>query len=397
MINIEVYANFNTEYNLIGYLDINNERGHIASSFSFSDEFLKNKKLQFVIDPEIAYYNGPQWTQNKTGLFKIFEDTCPDRWGRKLIDRREKKYAEVEKRAIKNLNEIDYMLGVNDECRIGCFRYKYKGEKDFLPYDDEVEVPPITSLRELEDASFSFEKNDDNNEWLKQLVVQGSSLGGARPKANVKDEKGVLYIAKFPSINDEVDMGLLEKSAVDLAKICGINVPDTMIKKISDKGSIFLAKRFDRVYKDNEVKRLFYMSAMTALNKNDGDTASYLDIVSFIRENSSSVNKDLEELYKRLIFNILIHNTDDHLRNYAFICIDNKLTLSPAYDLTPNIYNPTNLSLNIDEYNSDLSLDLALSTCKYYGLDNDKAKGIIDNMKNIVKTNATQFFKKYII
>lgn len=356
MINIEVYENFNKEYSLMGYLDINNERGHIASSFTFSDRFLKEKKLQFAIDPEIAYYNGPQWTQSKTGLFKIFEDTCPDRWGRRLIDKREKIYAEKEKRAIKSFNEIDYMLGVNDECRIGSFRYKIKGDNGFLPYDDAIEVPPITSLRELEDASISFEKNDDDSKWLKQLVFQGSSLGGARPKANIKDEKGVLYIAKFPSINDEVDMGLLEKSAVDLAKKCGINVPDTMVKKISDKGHIFLSKRFDRVYDNGKVKRVFYMSAMTALNKNDGDIASYLDIVSFIRENSSSVNEDLEELFRRLIFNILIKNTDDHLRNFAFICIDNKLKLSPAYDLTPNIYNPTHLSLNIDEYNSDLSL-----------------------------------------
>lgn len=382
---IEVYENFSGQYMLMGEIIVNNSRGNLNTSFTFNEEFLKRNKLKFKIDPNLNYFNGPQWAISKTGLFKIFEDTCPDRWGRRLIDKKEKINAEKENRKIKTLDEIDYMLNINDESRMGSFKYKIKGEDNFIPKKDNMDIPPITSLRALEDASFAFEKNDDESKWLKQLVMQGSSLGGARPKASVKDEKGELYIAKFPSINDEEDMGLLEKWAVDLAKTCGINVPYTMVKKITNKGHIFLSKRYDREYVNGNVNRLFYMSMMTALDKNDGDKASYLDIVSFIRENCVDVKKELLELYKRLIFNILIKNTDDHLRNHAFILKDGKLTLSPAYDLTPNIYGGSNLSLNIDEENSDMSLDLALSTAKYYGFNNHEAKSIISEMEEKVK------------
>lgn len=285
------------------------------------------------------------------------------------------------------------MLGVNDFTRMGALRFKKKLNGDFLSKDENF-VPPLASVRELEDASIQLE-NDENlqiEKNLKQLLMPGSSLGGARPKANVIDLDNNLWIAKFPSKNDGYDVEAFEKVSYDLANLCKINVSESMIEKYNTKGSTFLCKRFDR----NKQERIHFASAMTLLAKSDGEQASYLDLVDFIVSNCKNVKDNLEQLFRRLVFNIIISNYDDHLRNHGFILSSGEWELSPMYDINPVYYND-HLSLNIDMLNNNADLDLALSTCKYYKLSSDEAKKIIDETKIIVKDNWYDLCKKYSI
>ena len=232
---------------------------------------------------------------------------------------------------------------------MGGLRFKTVESENYLSDDKELATPPWTTLRQLESASLAFEKNDDGMEekWLKQLVAPGSSLGGARPKASVLAPDGSLWIAKFPSKNDEINVGAWEMVVHDLAVLCQFNVPEAKLENFSKIGSTFLTKRFDRVGN----KRIHFVSAMTLLGKNDGanaaDGSSYLDIASLIRQNSETPKKDLFELWRRIVFNMAVSNTDDHLRNHGFLMGKEGWRLSPLYDVNPNIYGDT-LSLNVD-------------------------------------------------
>lgn len=218
------------------------------------------------------------------------------------------------------------------------------------------------------------------------MLAPGSSLGGARPKATVKDVDGSLWIAKFPSKNDEYDIGAWEKTVLDLAKLCNLNVPETKLMKFSKLGSTFLVKRFDRVLK----KRIHFMSAMTALGKKDGDSAtggvSYLDIAAFISANGANPKADLTELWKRIVFNIAVSNTDDHLRNHGFILTEEGWRLSPLYDVNPNL-DRDSLSLNITENDNALSVDLAIEVAEHFGIDKNIATDMADEILSVVRDN----------
>ena len=254
----------------------------------------------------------------------------------------------------------------------------------------------MATLRSFEEASRQFERDDNylNDKWLKQLLKPGSSLGGARPKATVEDKQGNLWIAKFPSKNDEYDVGAWEKVVHDLAKLCGLNVPESKVEKFSKDGSTFLVKRFDR---DGE-KRIYFASAMTMLGKNDGasseDGSSYIDIVDFIRAYGSSPKDDLIELFKRIIFSMAVSNTDDHLRNHGFILNDKGWKLSPLYDVNPVPYGDV-LSLNIDSYDNSISIDLAISSACYYDIKEFDAEVYADEILTMVKNNWEQLAKKH--
>lgn len=260
-------------------------------------------------------------------------------------------------------------LGVYDEARMGGLRFKTDSEGAFLSNDKEYATPPWTSLRELEQASYAFENDDTGLEekWLKQLIAPGSSLGGARPKASVMAPDGSLWIAKFPSKHDDFNSGAWEMVAHDLAMKCGLNVPEAKVEKFSKLGTTFLVKRFDRV----GAQRIHFSSAMTMLGKKDGanatDGSSYLEIVSFLKADGAKPKRDLEELWKRIVFSMAVSNTDDHFRNHGFILSDEGWELSPLYDVNPDIYGEY-LSLNVDADNSSIDFELAVQAAPYYGI-----------------------------
>ncbi|MBK5200098.1 MAG: type II toxin-antitoxin system HipA family toxin [Spirochaetaceae bacterium] len=378
----------------MGTLFVNDSRGSELFSFSYTTDWLEriqdNVQI-FQFDPELFLYKGRQYPTTGNNLFGIFTDSIPDRWGRLLMKRREVINAQKEHRPIQKLTDSDFLLGVHDFTRMGALRFKLSQEGPFLSYDKELTQPPLTTLKTLEQASLNFEKNQDikqEEKWLNQLLVPGSSLGGARPKATVEDTQGALWIAKFPSKNDFFDTGAWEKTAHRLAQLCAINVPEAQLKKFSSVGSTFLVKRFDRTYPQG--RRIHFVSAMTLLNKQDGasatDGTSYLDIVQFIQERGSQPKKDLEELWKRIVFNITISNTDDHLRNHGFLLTPTGWRLSPMYDVNPNPEGQ-GLSLNINEYDNSLSIPLALDAAQYFHLEQKRASEIADFICTTVHEN----------
>lgn len=383
-----VYDDFSFDQPLLmGYLYVGFIKGSESYSFEFSKEWLKKTELTISLDPYLLPYSGRQYSPNKN-IFGLFADSSPDRWGRLLMNKRERLLATKEGRKPSKLHDIDYLLGVYDETRMGGIRLKTEPEGPFLSNDKETATPPWTTLRTLEEASRNFEKDENglSERWLNQLIKPGSSLGGARPKATVVDTEGQLWIAKFPSKNDENDTGAWEMVVHDLAALCGLKVPEAKLDKFSSLGSTYLVKRFDREKK----KRIHVASAMTLLGKIDGassvDGTSYLDIAAFLKSYGAEPKKDLEELWKRIVFNMAVTNTDDHLRNHAFILRKKGWTLSPLYDVNPVPYGDE-LSLNVNEENNSISIDLAIQTATKFGLTRDDAESHAKEILTIVREN----------
>lgn len=358
-------------------------------SFEYDQDWLNNSFYSFL-DPDLKLYKGNQFLTNEKPNFGIFLDSSPDRWGRLLMRRRESILSRKENRKEKLLLESDYLLGVFDEYRMGGIRFKENLNSDFMNNDRKLASPPWSSLRELEYASSKVEnenfiEDDEYLKWLNMLISPGSSLGGARPKASVLDKKNHLWIAKFPSNNDIKDIGAWEMVANELALNSGLNVAEGMLLKFSSKHHTFLTKRFDRT--ENQ-ERIHFASAMTLLGYTDGknheDGISYLELAEFLIQNGANIKNDLEELWKRIVFNICIKNTDDHLRNHGFLLTNKGWIISPAYDINP-IETGTGLKLNISENDNSLDLGLALDVVDYFYLNQNKAKQIILDIKNKVK------------
>ncbi len=377
---IYVYAGW-LENELIGVLHCNISNGNETVSFEYSSKWL-SEHSSMILDPTIPQVRYRSYSADKQ-LFGAFEDSCPDRWGRKLIERREALHAIDEKRSPKKFLESDYLLGIQDNYRIGGFRFKTEPDGDYLSNYD-LPVPPITAIRELEQISLGYEKDTDDR-WVEQLVAPGSSLGGARPKANVADTDGSLWIAKFPSKNDTYDVGAWEKTANDLALKCGIVIPDCRLMKLSDLGSTFLTKRFDRIYTDKIEKRIHYASAMTMLGARDGKTdgLGYLDLAEVIERLTKKSDKNLNELFKHMIFDIAISNHDDHLRNHGFLLRGDTWELSPAFDLNP-VADEQFLEMNIDTDNGYRSFEKAIETCEFYHINKDMAVEEIRRFSEII-------------
>ncbi len=278
---------------------------------------------------------------------------------------------------------------------MGALRFKTDLSGGFLSNDKEFATPPWTSLRELEQASAVLEEDDNKlcEKWLKQLMAPGSSLGGARPKATVMAPDGSLWIAKFPSKHDDFDTGAWEMTVHELAVMCGMNVPEAKSQKFSKLGTTFLVKRFDR----NGNKRIHFSSAMTMLGKTDGanatDGSSYLELVSFLKANGANPMEDIEELWKRLVFSMAVSNTDDHFRNHGFVLSNHGWRLSPLYDVNPDLYGEY-LSLNVNETESSIDINLAIDSAKYYGLEKDKAVNIAKGIEIVVRDNWREQAKK---
>ena len=385
---IFVYDDFSTEQPvLMGSLYVNVIKGGESYSFEYDKDWLRKTGLTLTLDPELMPYSGRQYPNGKN-IFGLFADASPDRWGRVLMNKRERILAEKEGRKPSKLYDSDYLLGVYDETRMGGIRFKANQEGPFLSDDKETAAPPWATLRTLEEASRNFENDETGltEKWLNQLIKPGSSLGGARQKATVVDTKDQLWIAKFPSKNDENDTGAWEMVAHDLAALCGLNVPEAKLEKFSPLGSTFLIKRFDRMGS----KRVHFASAMTLLGKTDGasaaDGSSYLDIAAFIKSYGAQPKKDLVELWKRIVFNMAVTNTDDHLRNHAFILTDKGWILSPLYDVNPVPYGDE-LSLNVDEEDNSISIDLAVQTAVRFGISESDAEAQAEEILKIVRDN----------
>jgi serine/threonine-protein kinase HipA len=390
---IWVYAdwNFMEEAQVMGILTSQRVRGKEIFSFEYTEAWLNNQNPILSLDPHLGFYTGKHYLPEEKNNFGIFLDSSPDRWGRLLMRRREAWQAKNEQRAERTLSESDFLLGVFDSHRMGGVRFKLREDGPFMNDQKKMATPPWTSLRELEHASLQLERDDAMNDpeyaqWLSVLIDPGSSLGGARPKASVVDDKGNLWIAKFPSSRDEKNTGAWEMVLHELAKACGIHVSEARLQKFSGRHPTFLSKRFDRT---EDQRRIHFASAMTLLGLQDGadhvDGVGYLDLVGFIMQHSPEAKEDLEQLWRRMAFNILVSNTDDHLRNHGFILTPLGWRLSPAYDMNPNEMG-NGLTLNISENNNELDISLALETAHLYQLKKDRAEGILKEMRHEIST-----------
>lgn len=366
---------------LIGKLYFTSLRGKAVYSFEYDSEWIKTG---ISIDPELPLFTGLHYASSNDN-FGIFKDSSPDRWGQLLMKRREVLLSVINNTKPRSIFGIDFLMGVHDSHRMGGMRFKENRDGDFMSNDQSLATPPWTSLRELEYAVNQYEKNADELDetslkWINQLIAPGSSLGGARPKADVIDSNGNQWIAKFPSRNDDSDVGLWEMVVHELAVQAKIIVPNAVVRKLASTYNTFLSQRFDRT---SDGKRIHYASAMTLLQRKDGDDAesgvSYLDLVGFIKSNCSDVERNLEELFRRVLFSVCISNTDDHLRNHGFLYTVQGWSLSPAFDLNPN-ETGTGLKLNIDEYDNSLNVELVMHTASNYLISESRAVEIKEDV-----------------
>ncbi|MDR3189557.1 MAG: HipA domain-containing protein [Prevotellaceae bacterium] len=337
----------------------------------------------------MGLYSGIQYLRDEKRNFGVFLDSSPDRWGRVLMDRCESILARMENRPRLHLSESDYLLGVFDEQRMGALRFKAAASGAFMNDNRNFATPPWTSIYELEQASYQLESDlvaDDSEllKWLHMLLAPASSLGGARPKAGVRSTDGALWIAKFPSREDSYDVGAWEMVANELAQMAGVNAAQATAKPFYGKQHTFLTKRFDRTATG---QRLHFASAMTLLGYTDGasfqEDVSYLELAELIVRKGANVNRDLEELFRRIVFSICVSNTDDHLRNHGFLLTAEGWALSPAYDVNPNPKGG-GLKLNISAHDNSLDLGLAAEVASFFRLTDAQAKAIIENTVSVV-------------
>lgn len=364
----------------LGILQAEQLRGKEVFSFSYNREWLESG-FAMLLDPDLGLYGGPQYLRDDKPNFGLFMDSSPDRWGRILMQRREAVSARNEDRKVRPLFESDYLLGVYDLYRMGALRFRLSEDGPFLDDEKDMTAPPFTSLRTLEEASLRLEDNDNLEDpnfahWLNLLISPGSSLGGARPKASVKDPGGNLWIAKFPSRNDDRDVGAWEAVVNELALKAGLSIAEGNAKRFSQSYHTFLTRRFDRVGD----KRIHFASAMTLLGYSDGMDAgvgiSYLHMVEFIVRHGAAPDRDMEELWKRIVFYILVSNSDDHLRNHGFLLTSKGWRLSPAFDINP-VPRSTGLTLNISEHSNDLDINLAREVAEQFRVSVGRREEII--------------------
>lgn len=392
---IAVYADWDglTPPLRLGLLHARRGAGREVFEFEFDTAALAHPALaRLHLAPRLGLFEGRQHPPPGDETFGVFADASPDRWGRLLMRRRlerEQRAGQVGKSV--RLHESDYLLGVHDAFRVGALRFRLDDAGEFLDNRHGVAAPPFVQLRELEAASLALERDEDNtaaagDDWLRMLIAPGGSLGGARPKASVVDPDGHLWIAKFPSVRDEHDMGAWELVMHALARACGLSVPEGLARRFANPHHTFLVKRFDRTAAG---RRLHFASAMTLTGRKDGDDAStgasYLEIARVLIDHGAQTNADLRELWSRIVFNLLVSNTDDHLRNHGFILAPGKgWRLSAAFDMNP-APGSQGLKLNISEADNAMDLDLARSVAPYFRVNAKAASEIIERNTAIVR------------
>jgi len=354
-----------------------------SASFEYDKKWLEHPE-RFSIEPALALTEGAFHTRAQLSVFGAIGDSAPDRWGRVLMRRAEIAKAKSENRAPKTLFESDYLLGVNDEARQGSLRFSVDPlDTIFLKSKDDVAIPPLICLPKLLSATERFIEHEESAEDLKLLLAPGSSLGGARPKASVRDREGNLAIAKFPRKDDEFNVVLWEAVALSLAKNAGIKVPVWRLETILEK-PVLIVKRFDR---DNG-QRVPFLSAMSMLGAEDNEQHSYIEMAYALVQNGAAPEEDMVELWRRIVFTVMISNTDDHLRNHGFFYERYQgWRLSPAYDMNPT---PIDIkarilttAINFDD--TSASLEAAMDVAKDFRLSKDKAHEIMKEVNSAVR------------
>lgn len=385
-----VYADFDwlDKPLLIGELSCDSVRGNEIYGFSFDNEWLAKYGDVFLSD-DLQNYTGTQYTRSERDIFACFSDALPDRWGRVLLNRREQIAAADEKRTVRRLTSFDYLMGVDDTSRMGGFRFADTRAGKFINFESSLRVPPLANVRELMHAAHEIEASEEKHllpskKWLAQLLHPGTSLGGARPKASVIDEDGSQTVAKFPSRKDDYDVAQWEHFCHVMGRKAGLNVAETRTID-GDKYHILLSKRFDRT---TDGKRIHFASALTLLGLTDGDNETtgygYTDIVDFIVQHGCNVEQNLEELYRRVAFYIIVGNSDDHFRNHGFLLTRKGWELSPAYDINPTLSGSQSLLINRNT--SESNIDMLLESAGDYMLSSAKAQGIINNVRDAMKS-----------
>ncbi len=380
---IQVWLDADITEDLICVGTLHHERGQLR--FSYHKGWLSNP-VAFALDPDLTLDNAPFFPKPDMGNFGVFLDSSPDRWGQVLMRRREGLEAKDEHRKPRTLYAWDFLLGVQDETRQGALRFRHDADANFLA-DYGLAAPPVASLRGLEAIAgeLSAKKIDDLDKlrkWLAVLVAPGASLGGARPKANFRDDDGGLWIAKFPARDDVRDIGAWEGLLHLMAAQAGIEVAPAYTRRFCSDFHTFCTKRFDR----NGAHRRFYSSAMTVLRKEDGQNGSYLELAEFIQRNGAKgqINHDLAQLFRRVVFNVVVGNRDDHLRNHGFILTQRGWRLSPAFDMNPSIDKAEHI-LALDDNDHQPDIDTVLSTVELYALSPKAGNDIVIEVCNVVK------------
>jgi len=358
------------------------DRGQVR--FRYERNWLGQAR-EFALDPDLSLDDQPFFPKPELGNFGIFLDSSPDRWGQTLMKRREALQAKDEKRTARTLYAWDFLIGVQDFTRQGALRFRLAGTETFLG-DEKMAAPPVTTLRELEAFAYQLSSRriddlDALRKWLAVLVAPGASLGGARPKANFTEADGSLWIGKFPARDDDRDVGAWEYVVHGLAVTAGIDVPPARLVRLNNDFHTFCIQRFDRV----KGARRFYASAMTLLRKEHSEGSSYIELAQFLRSNGDGAHSgtDLEQLFRRVAFNVAVGNRDDHLRNHGFVLGANGWKLAPAFDVNPNIDKAEHV-LNIDDADSRPSLQTVLSTAPFYGLSADQALQVVEEVASAV-------------
>ncbi|HZZ92502.1 MAG TPA: type II toxin-antitoxin system HipA family toxin [Usitatibacter sp.] len=359
------------------------DRGQIR--FQYDGDWLRHPEA-FALDPDLSLDKAPFFPDPERSNFGVLLDSSPDRWGQTLMRRREALEAKDEHRSARTLTAWDFLLGVQDETRQGALRFRYPGDTVFQAARG-MAAPPVTTLRELEAIAYelSARKIDDLDKlrkWLAVLVAPGASLGGARPKANFTSDEQRLWIAKFPARDDDRDIGAWEGVLHKLARQAGITVPASGTARLGSPFHTFCAERFDRL----AGRRRFYCSAMTLLRKADGASGSYLELAEFLRKQGARdhITEDLAQLFRRVVFNILVGHRDDHLRNHGFIMTPAGWRLAPAFDLNP-IVDKAEHVLAIDDVDNRPDIETALSTSALYSIGLAEARRIVEDVRSAVK------------
>ena len=366
----------------VGRLARRRARGHAAISFAYDRDWL-NAGGAFALDPSLELYAGEQYAAQDAPQFGIFLDSAPDRWGRLLMERREAHAARRERRQARALDDWDFLLGVHDHARSGALRFRAGPGGPFLD-DNALAAPPLARLRELEQAARALEapgaeQRGNYEKWLALLLAPGSSLGGARPKASFTAADGSLWLAKFPAREDRRDMGAWEYLLHGLARKAGIEVPESRLLGLSGGQRTFCARRFDRA----AASRRMLASAMTLLGRRDGEAgASYLDLAQLLQDRGApgAIDQDLEQLFRRVAFNVMAGNRDDHLRNHAFLRARGGWRLAPAFDMNPEPGKETH-ALALDERQTEPALATLEATAPYYRLQARRAHRIVEELR----------------
>lgn len=383
MADVEVHVALTDETRRVGTLYAPGRGGDRAPVvFEYHPDWLDHKEA-FSLEPALQLGRGAY--APPAGLYGSIGDSAPDTWGRRLMQRAERKRAEREARNPRTLTELDYLLGVSDRARLGALRFREAGEGPFLA-EAGAGVPGLVDLGVLLAVTERIERDEESEEDLRMIFAPGSSLGGARPKASVLDQHGALSIAKFAKESDDYRIELWEAIALDLARQAGITVADYALHAVDGK-AVLISRRFDR---DGE-RRIPFLSALSMMGIKDGERASYPELVDVLTRYGANAAADAAQLYRRMIFNILVSNVDDHGRNHGFLWQDRAgWVLSPAYDLNPV---PTDLkarvlSTNISLDDATCDLDLAFSVAEYFSLKPAQAAEIVSQIAQVVRNWA---------